>query len=204
MIFQGPIKRLKFWEIQTNDPETSHISLGIWGSPRSLQLNTNSAFLKQKRLQRASLYNLFYKEIISIARIIIIYLLSLRLSGDHAFISIATWASHSDTFLQELQPKVVFLDASSYCCAVKRSSPEGDFLFREKATFSEIKHRCISSHYCLECNLQAPWCYLKPLPQSTAGFYSQSEWQSTLLSDCTMPGELNLPAHPYSLVISHN
>lgn len=37
MKFQGAIKMLKLWVIQTNDPETSHISPGIWGSPRSLQ-----------------------------------------------------------------------------------------------------------------------------------------------------------------------
>lgn len=73
MKFQGPIERLEFWVIQTNDPETSHISPDMWGSPRSLQLNTNSAFLMQKGLQTASLYNPFYKEIISTARIITIY-----------------------------------------------------------------------------------------------------------------------------------
>lgn len=37
MKFQEPIKRLKIWLIQKNDPETPHIFPGIWGSPRSLQ-----------------------------------------------------------------------------------------------------------------------------------------------------------------------
>lgn len=37
MKFQEPVKRLKVWLIQTNDPETPYIFPDIWGSPRSLQ-----------------------------------------------------------------------------------------------------------------------------------------------------------------------